>query len=157
MPQNQQPADIADEILEQWSSERPELDTASLALARDYQREATLALAELGLELFEYDALSALRRQGKPYALPATTLARETDLSSGAMTHRIDRLESRKLVTRGRDATDRRSVVVRLTAAGKRLIDEAVGLRLEAADHSMKHLQRGERRRLEALLRRLCR
>lgn len=163
MARNQALADAADDILEQWSSERPELDTASLgivirvlALAREYQRDAALALADLDLELFEYDALSALRRQGKPFALPATTLARETDLSSGAMTNRIDRLEARKLVTRVQDPQDRRTVVVRLTAAGKRLIDQAVGLRLDVADRSMRELDTAQRRQLEKLLRRLC-
>ncbi|MDX1507015.1 MAG: MarR family transcriptional regulator [Woeseiaceae bacterium] len=163
MARNQALADAADDILEQWSGERPELDTASLgivirvlALAREYQRDAALALADLDLELFEYDALSALRRQGKPFALPATTLARETDLSSGAMTNRIDRLEARKLVTRVQDPQDRRTVVVRLTAAGKRLIDRAVGLRLDVADRSMRELDTAQRRQLEDLLRRLC-
>ncbi len=74
--------DAVDDILEQWSEERPELDTASLgvvirvmSLYRAFVRQATGALEPLGLELFEYDVLSALRRQGKPYALPATRLA----------------------------------------------------------------------------------
>ena len=58
--------DAVDEILEQWSEERPELDTASLgvvirvmSLYREFLREATQALEEVDLELFEYDVLSA--------------------------------------------------------------------------------------------------
>ena len=163
MSRFQSGTDIADEILDQWSNQRPELDTASLgivirilSLAREYQREASLALAELELELFEYDALSALRRQGKPFELPATTLARETDLSSGAMTNRIDRLEARKLVSRENDPQDRRAVIVRLTAAGKRLIDRAITQRIEAADRSTRSLRQGDLRELEGLLRQLC-
>ena len=80
--------DAVDDILEQWTEERPELDTASLgvvirvmSLYRDFLRQATQALEEVDLELFEYDVLSALRRQGKPYSLPATGLARATGLS----------------------------------------------------------------------------
>jgi DNA-binding MarR family transcriptional regulator len=121
--------DAVDDILEQWSDERPELDTASLgvvirvtSLNRAFLRQATEALAPLDLELFEYDVLSALRRQGRPYALPATGIARETGLSSGAMTNRIDKLESRGLVIRKGDKGDRRTVIVSLTAAGKRAI-----------------------------------
>jgi DNA-binding MarR family transcriptional regulator len=94
--------DAIDDILDQWSEERPELETAALgvvirvmALYRSFSREAARALEPLGLELFEYDVLSALRRQGKPFALPATGLAIETGLSTGAMTNRIDRLEER--------------------------------------------------------------
>src|SRR5210317_1761023 len=154
--------DAVDDILEQWSDERPELDTASLgvvirgtSLNRAFLRRATEALAPLDLELFEYDVLSALRRQGRPYALPATGIARETGLSSGAMTNRIDKLESRGLVIRKGDKGDRRAVIVSLTAAGKRAIDDAIQLRLEAADESLRGLTSRERNELARLLRKV--
>ena len=149
--------DIVDDILDQWSAERPELDTAALGvvirvmmLSRSFSREAAAALEPLGLELFEYDALSALRRQGAPYALPATELAR--DLSRGAMTNRIDRLETRGFVERLPDANDRRSVIVRLTRTGKQAIDDAIRVRLDAADAGLRNLSKDERRRLARLL-----
>jgi DNA-binding MarR family transcriptional regulator len=155
--------DAVDDILGQWSSERPELDTASLgvvirvmALNKLFAREAAAALDRLGIELFEYDVLSALRRQGKPYALPATGLARETGLSSGAMTNRIDRLESKGLVRRQTDAADRRCVVVALTDAGKKLIDEAIQFRLDVADEGLRSVSREELAALAALLRKVC-
>jgi hypothetical protein len=54
--------DAVDDILEQWSEERPELETESLgvvvrimSLSRAFLRQATEALAPLELELFEYD------------------------------------------------------------------------------------------------------
>ena len=100
--------DAIDQILDQWSEEKPELNTAALGvvirvmtLFRRFSREAADALEPLGLELWEYDVLSALRRQGRPFALSASGLARETELSTGAMTNRIDGLESRGLVVRG--------------------------------------------------------
>jgi DNA-binding MarR family transcriptional regulator len=152
--------DAVDDILYQWSSERPELDTAALGvvirvmtLNRRFAREAARALEALGLELFEYDVLSALRRQGQPFALPATVLARETDLSAGAMTNRIDRLEERGLVERQMDAADRRSVIVRLTRQGKKVIDDAIRVRLEAARESLRQLDTGELERLAGMLR----
>ena len=154
--------DAVDDILEQWSEEKPELDTASLgvvirviSLNRAFLRQATEALAPLDLELFEYDVLSALRRQGRPYALPATGLARETGLSSGAMTNRIDKLESRGLVAREADESDRRAVIVSLTPAGKRAIDDAIQLRLDAADESLQGLSARERNDLAKLLRKV--
>jgi hypothetical protein len=74
--------DVVDDILDQWGEERPELDTSSLgvivrvmSLNRAFLRQAAKALEPLGLELFEYDVLSALRRQGRPYALLASRLA----------------------------------------------------------------------------------
>jgi DNA-binding MarR family transcriptional regulator len=155
--------DAVDEILEQWSEERPELDTASLgvvirvmSLYREFLRQATSALEEVDLELFEYDVLSALRRQGKPFALPATVLARATGLSSGAMTNRVDKLEDRGLVSRRRDEKDRRGVVVSLTARGRRKIDAAIQLRLDVADESLGDISPAERNRLADLLRKVC-
>ena len=152
--------DAIDEILDQWSEERPDLDTASLGvvirvmtLYRAFSRQATRALERLDLELWEYDVLSALRRQGKPYVLTATRLARETDLSSGAMTNRIDRLEARGLVRRRPDRNDRRGVNVSLTAKGRKLIDKAIQLRLESARRSLKALDAEQQRELADLLR----
>jgi DNA-binding MarR family transcriptional regulator len=152
--------DAIDEILDQWSEERPDLDTASLGvvirvmtLYRAFSRQATRALERLDLELWEYDVLSALRRQGKPYLLPATRLARETDLSSGAMTNRIDRLEARGLVRRRPDRNDRRGVNVSLTAKGRKLIDKAIQLRLESARRSLKALDAEQQRDLADMLR----
>lgn len=154
--------DAVDDILEQWSEERPELDTSSLgvvirvmSLNRAFLRQATEALAPLDLELFEYDVLSALRRQGQPYALPATGLARETGLSSGAMTNRIDKLEVRGLVRRRPDKNDRRAVIVSLTPAGRRAIDDAVQARLDAAEDSLEGISSKERNDLAVLLRKV--
>ncbi len=152
--------DTIDQILDQWSEERPDLDTSSLgvvirimALYRAFLRQATESLAEIGLELWEYDVLSALRRQGKPFSLIASELAAETDLSSGAMTNRIDRLESRGLVTRLQRKTDRRSVNIKLTRAGKRLIDKAILDRLDAATESLLGICASEQKQLADLLR----
>jgi hypothetical protein len=65
--------DAIDQILDQWSEERPDLNTASLGvvirvmtLYRSFSRQATRALEGVDLELWEYDVLSALRRQGEP-------------------------------------------------------------------------------------------
>ena len=154
--------DAIDDILDQWSEERPDLETASLgvvvrimSLNRACLRQAAEALEPLGLELYEYDVLSALRRQGRPFALPATVLAAETGLSSGAMTNRIDKLEARGLVRRRPDENDRRTVIVSLTPDGRRAIDDAIQSRLDAADDSLQGLSEKERNRLAALLRKV--
>ena len=154
--------DTVDDILGQWSLERPELDTASLgvvirvmSLYKAFRALATKALEPLGLELFEYDVLSALRRQGRPFALPATGLARATGLSSGAMTNRVDILEERGLVRRRKDKKDRRGVVVSLTPKGKHIIDQAIQLRLDAADEGLTGITAAEMQELARLLRKV--
>ena len=63
--------------------------------------------------------LAALRRAGAPYELSPGRLLRETLVTSGTMTNRVDRLAARGLVTRLPDPNDRRGVLVRLTRAGR--------------------------------------
>jgi DNA-binding MarR family transcriptional regulator len=145
--------DPVDKLLHQWSHERPELDCSSLSvvvrvlfLAKILRQDAERALASLDLKLWEYDVLSALRRQGPPFQLPATGLARASMLTSGAMTNRIDRLEARGLVQRGPDPADRRGVNVCLTDKGRRLTDAAIEARLNAANEQLQVLSGTERR-----------
>jgi DNA-binding MarR family transcriptional regulator len=149
-------------MLSQWTLERPDLDTSALAvvvrilmLHKTFLRQATSALSALDLELWEYDVLSALRRQGKPYELAATELARETAISSGAMTNRIDRLLAKGLLSREADLEDRRSINVALTTKGIRIIDKAIQFRLEAAKDGIRGLSKKERTQLADLLRKV--
>lgn len=154
--------DQVDRLLQQWAQERPELDCSRLSvvvrillLAKVFRQSAEKALAPLDLKLWEYDVLSALRRQGPPFQLPATELARASMLTSGAMTNRIDRLEARGLVVRIPDATDRRGVNVRLTDAGRRLTDAAIEARLAAANGQLAMLSAQERRAVSDSLRKV--
>jgi len=155
-------SDQVDQLLQDWNSERPELDYSALGvvvrvqlLGKLLQRSAEAALKPLKLKLWEYDVLSALRRKGKPFEQPATELARLTMLTSGAMTTRIDRLEGKGLVTRSADPDDRRGVNVKLTKSGLRTIDQAIQVRLEAAKAQLATLNAGERRALSDGLRKL--
>jgi DNA-binding MarR family transcriptional regulator len=154
--------DPIDIMLSQWSLERPDLDTSALAvvvrvlmLHKTFLKLATRSLSELDLELWEYDVLSALRRQGVPFELAATDLANATSLSSGAMTNRIDKLAAKKLVSRKPDPRDRRGVIVALTARGVRVIDKAIQIRLEAANRGIRGLSKKERTALAGLLRKV--
>jgi DNA-binding MarR family transcriptional regulator len=155
--------DQVDIMLEQWLRERPDLDTSALAvvvrvllLHKTFQNLATNAMSELDLELWEYDVISALRRQGAPYKMAATDLAKATSLSSGAMTNRIDRLAAKKLLRRVQDPSDRRAVIVTLTAKGVRVIDKAIQLRLDAANEGIQGVSKVERETLASLLRKVA-
>jgi len=154
--------DRIDKLLGQWSDERPELDCSGLDVVARLQDAAKIirrnednALGTLDLKMWEYDVLSALRRQGTPFQLAATELARETLLSSGAMTNRIDRLETRSLVEREPDPEDRRGVIVRLTTAGRKLVDDAIEARLDLADEQLAKLSKQERSAISTGLRKL--
>ncbi len=147
-------------MLQQWASERPGLDVSALAVVVRLQHlgkllglRANRALKQHGLKHWEYDVLSVLRRQGEPFALPATDIARAVHLSSGAMTTRIDGLEKRGLVERRQSNSDGRSVVVSLSGAGRQLIDKAIHTRLDDAVDAMQAVPHADRQQLAASLR----
>jgi DNA-binding MarR family transcriptional regulator len=112
-------------------------------------------LAEYGLASGDWKVLSALRWAGKPYRRSAGELATIADLSGGAMTNRLDKLEQAGFVERLRDPGDRRTVLVQLTAEGLRVHREAIGVQAEKEAVLGAALTEREKKELEALLRRL--
>ena len=119
--------DEVDALTEAWARERPDLDLAPVAvfsrisrLARHLDLARRQAFTRVGLESWGFDVLSALRRAGAPYELSPGRLIRETLVTSGTMTNRVDRLVHARLVERHPDPEDRRGVLVRLTAGPAR-------------------------------------
>ena len=118
--------DEVDELVEAWERERSDLDLTPVEvfsrigrLARHLDLARRQAFAAHGIESWEFDVLAALRRAGAPYQLSPGRLLRETLVTSGTMTNRVDRLAARGLVERLPDPDDRRGVLVRLTAQGR--------------------------------------
>src|ERR1700712_565284 len=118
--------DEVDELTEAWARERPDLDLGAVAvfsrisrLARHLDLARREAFSAHHIESWEFDVLAALRRAGAPYELSPGRLLRETLVTSGTMTNRVDRLVARGLVERYPDPEDRRGVIVRLTHEGK--------------------------------------
>lgn len=162
MPDADRPRDHVDRLVAQWAGERPDLDTAPLAvsarvtrLARLLERASSRLLEGTDLHEGELSVLAALRRLGPPYALTPTDLYRSLLLSSGAMTNRIDRLERAGLVRRERSESDRRRVLVALTDKGRATIDELMDANVALLADELAILDRDEQRQLADLLRRL--
>src|SRR5271170_478374 len=131
--QPQQLRDEVDELVARWRAERPDLDTEPLQvlsrvsrLARHLDRARTAAFATHGRQAWEFDVLSALRRQGPPYQLSPGALLRATLVTSGTMTNRIDRLAGAGLVSRSPDPQDKRGVLVILAGPGLARVDAAL-------------------------------
>jgi DNA-binding MarR family transcriptional regulator len=152
--------DEVDRIVEAWSRERPDLDVAPLhvfsrvdRLARHLDRARRAAFAASGLEPWEFDVLSALRRAGEPYELSPKALLQQTLVSSGTMTNRLDRLAERGLVERRTDPNDGRGVPARLTAPGRERADDAIAVLLDAERELLAGIAPEQQRRLAELLR----
>lgn len=69
--------------------------------------------------------LVVLRALGQQGLATPSELAKDVSLSQATITGIIDRLSARQLVTRERTSKDRRLVTVRLTDAGRALIEQA--------------------------------
>lgn len=146
-------------VLEQWQQECPDLDVSPIGvvgrvmrLARLWDKEIKDFLAEHGLEPGEFDILSTLRRSGEPYELTAKTFLKASLVTTGAITLRVDRMAAKDLVARVPDATDRRSVKIRLTPKGLEVIDRVLPLHLANEARFLESLDADERRNLAATL-----
>jgi DNA-binding MarR family transcriptional regulator len=152
--------DEVDDLVAGWRAERPDLDLEPLQvlsrvsrLARHLDRARRAAFAAHELETWEFDVLSALRRQGAPYRLSPGALLRATLVTSGTMTNRIDRLAEAGLVARHPDPADKRGVLVELTGRGREAVDAALADLLDTERGLLGGLDTGERAQLAGLLR----
>ena len=154
------PGDEVDRIVAAWRQERPDLDVTPLdvlsrisRLARHLDLARNSAFVRHGLEGWEFDVLSALRRSGEPYQLSPGQLVTQTLVTSGTMTNRVDRLVTRGLVGRSPDPSDRRGVIVALTPSGREVVDAAMSDLLDRERLLLSQLPRTERDQLAATLR----
>jgi DNA-binding MarR family transcriptional regulator len=155
-------ADEVDRIAAAWQREQPDLDLAPLhvlsrvtRLARHLDRVRRTAFGAHGLDAGEFDVLAALRRSGPPYQASPGRLSTETMVTSGTMTARVDKLESRGLVHRSTDPADGRAVIVALTDQGRDVVGAAVAALVAAESDLLTDLAGDDRAALADLLRRV--
>lgn len=118
------------------------LDTAlavQLALHR--------TLAEHRLGDLQFNVLVALFALDPEPVTPAA-LADYTAVSRAAITDALVRLETLQLVTRQRDAHDRRVYHVQLTDEGRTTVEQALVRYLTAVAHAARHVEPAEQRDL---------
>lgn len=154
--------DEVDRLVEAWQRERSDLDLGPVEVFSRIGRLSVLldrarrqAFAEHSIESWEFDVLAALRRAGRPYELSPGRLIKETLVTSGTMTNRVDRLTQRGLVERLPDPRDRRGVLVRLTRQGKRTVDGAFTALLAREQELLAGITTAQREELAATLRAL--
>ncbi|MCH1881728.1 MarR family transcriptional regulator [Agrococcus sp. ARC_14] len=151
--------DAVSTMLEQWAAERPDLDASPVGIIGRLSRVSQFVTEDLvalyrrfGLSEGEFDILATLRRIGAPHALAPSAIAGVTMVTKSAVSKRLDSLEAKGLVAREPDEHDGRGRVVRLTDAGRTLIDEAMPAHLENERGILAPLSERDRAALERIL-----
>lgn len=116
-----------------WRREVPDIDCSGKAvigrilhLHEIILREVNRTLARHGLKYPAYAVMATLRVQGPPYAMSPKGLLGTLILTSGGLSNLLRRMERDGHITRAGDAHDGRSVVVRLTEQGRRVVEPAM-------------------------------
>jgi DNA-binding MarR family transcriptional regulator len=154
--------DYVDQMLEDWSRERPDLDLSPLGIfgrisrvSRRFDRDISKKFRSEGLTSWGFYVLAALARSGAPYQMTPTDLYRSLLVSSGVMTNRIARLERIGLVRRVPDPADGRGVLVALTSKGKSAVNIAIEHHNQNEHRMLVPLTQPEREAMASSLRKL--
>ncbi len=154
--------DTVDRVVAEWRSERPDLAVAPIEVLTRLSRVRTRIDEELASVFAGYDlspadftVIAALRRAGRPYALPQSVLMARLGLTSGTVSVRLGRLEGKGVVTRAPSSDDARGVLVTLTEKGAQLFDRVAPVHLRNEDVLLSALTDTERDQLAGLLRKL--
>ncbi len=154
--------DHVDLVLAQWRGVTPDRDVSPMAvftrlyrLSKYLNRRIAAVFRRHGLHDGEFDLLATLYRSGESKGLTPNALRRAAVLSSGAMTNRLDRLESAGLVQRVANPDDRRSLLIRLSDRGRALLLGCLDEYLSALHDLQAPLDEDQRLQLAQALRTL--
>jgi len=121
---------------------------------RTLERHARRSIEPLGLGPSDFAILELLLHRGRQ---PVNAIGRRVNLTSGAITSAVDRLEAQGLVARTADAEDRRTRFVSLTPKGTARIQEVFGVHKRAMEAATRSLTTAERETLINLVKKLGR
>src|SRR5213593_4333988 len=119
---------------------------------RTLERLATRSIESSEVCLTDFAVMEMLLHKGPQ---PVNEIGRRVELTSGAITTAVDRLESRNLVTREAHPSDRRARIVRLTATGEEQAAKIFAGHKAAMDLAASALSKTERATLIELLKTL--
>jgi len=153
------PQQLISETLKTWVNERPDLNFEAMGvglkldiIATTTMGQASDKIADLGINLGEFDVLATLRRNGKNGVLTPTEIASAAMVSPSGLTHRLTQLEKMGHIIRQNDPNDRRSSLVRLTPQGRKIADQAIERISQHATQSLSSFSEDEVEALNAVL-----
>ncbi len=124
-------------------------------IALHIARHQEEVFGRFGLNRGEVGVLGALLLAGSGQQLSPTKLFKGLMLSSAGITSRLDRLERRGYVKRTRHPSDRRGVLVNLTDAGRKVLEQAVAADAAGEQELLSALTNEDRRALALQLKKL--
>jgi DNA-binding MarR family transcriptional regulator len=140
--------DRADVLVDLLSKQAPDVDAATKKLgirlrrlANHLERELRRELAAAGIEAWELEVLLALH-SARNQRSSAGALLRGSQVTAGAITNRIARMEARGWIRRDVDPADRRQVLVTLTPAGRRRTEQILALNTTAEQRLLGRVDR---------------
>ena len=113
--------------------------------------EMRASLANVGLTEEEFKVLMQLHAGSQTHG----ALCRQLDVSTGAMTNRLDKLERAGLVSRSQDPNDRRGVMLTLTPPGDERLDAYIDRGAHRERQLLEGLSASDKRQLNELLTKL--
>ncbi len=153
--------DQVDLVVAHWLREDPDIDVVAKStvarlrrLANHLERELRRDLLPLEIEMWELEVLLTLRRAPE-HQLSAGALLRYCQVTSGAISNRLARLEARGWVRRDICPTDRRQVLVTLTPDGETRATALVATKTETEQRMLANIDRDTLERLSTDLRTL--
>lgn len=155
--------DAVERLSDEWNRELADLDTAAMATVARLNRVRALLIGRVertltatGSSLADFDVLATLRRQGDPYRMKPSALARSIMLSPSGMTNRIDQLEAAGLLERVVDPDSRRTSPVALTPSGVAEAERLVRELVRTEEELLSSLTGHERSTLDGILAKLA-
>lgn len=151
-----------DKVMADWSRARPDLDFAPLGtvarvmrLSRFFDKRIKDHLSSHGLESGEFDVLTTLRRNDAADGMTTSAFHRNSLVTAGAITNRLDRMAAKGLIERVPDPDDRRVTRIMLTESGAELIDAILPRHLDNYTELLAPLEGEDGRVLAELLNKL--
>jgi DNA-binding MarR family transcriptional regulator len=145
-------APLEEEFPDSYNRDSTRVFFAIRALAQRINDDANAWLAPLGLGAGSYNYLVTLYAAGRNYALTQNEIRLLVHTTHASVAQMVRTLERDRLVKRTRNPRDARSVVVRLTAKGVRLVRAAVPVHHAMIEERMQHVTLADRKRLMDLL-----
>jgi DNA-binding MarR family transcriptional regulator len=151
--------DLIDEILNDWKTQRPEIDCSGKAtvcrIVQFYSRYIAMlekALRPLNMAPNVFSVLVTIRRSGKHREVTIKKVMQQALITSGAMSNLLKRLVTQGLISKRPDDHDARSALLKLTPKGLEQINQAMEIQAACERNLTQALSKKENQQLTTLL-----